>query len=181
MRKTNLVLVLAVSLSVLFAACEKTDDLTIKSVEGTYVGKLSTDIGLKSTIGIDDATTEVKETGNGQIEVHCFGGELDTTFMLNYFNNNDSVMVCLEGDAFESMYGHMMTGTGSMMSGSGGMMSGSGGMMGNGQTDWMNHMATNHEANDLHFGGFDMINNTFDYIIEGGDINYHFFGKRIEN
>ena len=182
MKKAKLVLAVAASLLVFLSACEKTNDLTIKSVEGKYVGTLTTEDGLKSNSGniegVNDATFDVTDMGNGQIEVHCYSEELDTTFMLNYFNHDDSVMVCLEGEAFEEMYGHMMTGTGSMMGSSGGMISG-GGMMGNGQTDWMNHMDSNHEDNDEHFGGFDMMNNTFNYTIKGEHKDYHFEGKRM--
>ena len=53
-----------------------------------------------------------------EIEVHCFGKEIDTTFMLDYYEHNDSVMVCLTGSDFEFMYGHML-GEGHM---GGGMM-----------------------------------------------------------
>lgn len=40
--------------------------------------------------------------------MHCFGETLDTTFMLDYYENNDSVMVCLTGNDFTTMYGHRL-------------------------------------------------------------------------
>jgi hypothetical protein len=33
---------------------------------------------------------------------------MDTTFMLNYYENHDSVMVCMTDSDFEHEYGHMM-------------------------------------------------------------------------
>ena len=66
----------------------------------------------------DHGTAEVKMMGDNQIEVHCFGEVLDTTFMLDYYEHNDSVMVCLTGSDFSNMYGHGL-GEGHM---SGGMM-----------------------------------------------------------
>ena len=112
------------------------------------------------------ATSEVTKTGDGEIEVHCYGDELDTTFMLNYYSNNDSVMVCLTGNAFEEMYEHMM-GQGHM---GGGMM----GDISDGETPWQHHLNDEHQPGDEHFGGFDMINNTFGYRFQmtDGDNQY---------
>ena len=74
---------------------------------------------------------------------------MDTTFVLNHYEHNDSVMVCLNGEAFEEMYGHMMGHGGNMGNGnSGGMMGG----MNNGSSEWMNHMNNEHEEGDEHFG-----------------------------
>jgi hypothetical protein len=153
-----------------FFACEKTDDIPNNSIEGTYIGILSGESGLKSVTGLSGgdhgATADVVKTGNGQIEVHCYGGELDTTFMLNYFENHDSIMVCMEGKNFQAMYGHMM--------GSGHM---SGGMMGNHSnngTGWGNHMNNNHQRGDEHFGGFDMNSRSFGYTfkMQSGDMRF---------
>ncbi|NQU32389.1 MAG: hypothetical protein HQ521_04075 [Bacteroidetes bacterium] len=151
-------------------ACEKTDELQDSSIEGTYFGILSEGSGLKSASGAaggdHGATADVRKTGEGQIEIHCYGGEFDTTFMLNYFENHDSIMVCLEGENFQAMYGHMM-GNGHM----------SGGMMGNHSnngTGWANHMNGEHQQGDEHFGGFDRMGKTFGYTfkMESGDLHF---------
>jgi len=157
-------LVLAVLLMGI-TSCEKSDDPSSTGIEGTYVGAFSTSNSLKS-IPLDGlvggpGTTEVSLMGDYQIEVHCFGEEIDTTFMLGYYEHNDSVMVCLLGDEFAEMYGHML-GEGHML-GSGHM---SGGMMGNldpEETEWMHHMDDEHTSHDDHFGGFDMDDRTFTY------------------
>lgn len=181
MKNLKLVLSLAVMAVLGFTSCEDSDISPSNSIEGTYVGTLTIKDGLKSTSsGTSDAsldgTAVVSELGNGQVEIHCFGSELDTTFTMNYFQNNDSIMLCHDDAAFEEMYGHMM-GSGS----SNGEMMGSGGMMGGtstGHSEWMNHMNEEHASDDLHFGGFDMRNQTLDYTIKGKTRDFHFQGLR---
>jgi hypothetical protein len=150
--------VLAGLILLVLTACNKSELPSDNTIEGTYVGTLTAD-GLKSAsgtlLGSSAATADITKSGDGQIEVHCYGDVLDTTFMLNYYDNHDSVMVCLTGDNFEEMYGHML--------GSGHTM---GGMMGditNGETEWMHHMDDEHDHDDEHFGGFNMGNHTFSY------------------
>ena len=171
MKKVRLVMVFIVSAVIGLTSCSDTFLQSNTSVEGTYVGKISYQESLKSVSstldGDHDGTAEISDLGDGQLEIHCFGGELDTTFMLNYYHSNDSVMVCLEGQSFENEYGHMM-GNGNT----------SGGMMGsvNGDSEWMNHMNGEHAAGDEHYGGFDMGSGTFDYIMVSTNGEYHFQG-----
>ena len=140
-------------------SCEKSDNLSVNDIEGVYDGTFSVSSSLKSASFDDNkgdhGSAEVSKLGNNQIEVHCFGEEIDTTFMLDYYEHNDSVMVCLTGDDFESMYGHML-GEGHM---GGGMMND----IQNGETKWMHHMHDEHNDEDEHFGGFDMRKLTFTY------------------
>ncbi|MGQ7871073.1 hypothetical protein [Sunxiuqinia sp. sy24] len=144
-----------------FTACNKTDEPTDNSIEGTYVGTLTAD-GVKSasaeSTGSGNARAEVTKINDEQIEVHCYSVDFDTTFMLNYFEDHDSVMVCLTGDDFEHRYGHSI-GQGHMM---GGMM----GDMHEGETEWEHHMSDEHQEGDEHFGGFDMPNHSFSYRFE---------------
>ena len=131
----------------------------ISGIEGTYEGSFSKSTSLKSDVldgnGEHDGIAEVTMMGENQIQVHCFGNEIDTTIMLDYFEHNDSVMVCLTGYDFESTYGHM-SGEGHM---SGGMM----GDISSGETEWMHHMNDEHEEGDEHPGSFDMVHGTFSY------------------
>ena len=138
------------------SACNKTDDTPIKSVDGTYTGSFAKISSDGFSVGIPgNATSVVTKTGNELITVHCYGNVLDTTIMLNYYENHDSIIVCLTGNAFNSMYGHML-GQGHMP----------GGMMGDrdyNETEWEHHMKDEHNFGDVHFGGFDMMNQTFSY------------------
>jgi len=94
-----------------FTACENPEETSVKSVEGTYMGTLIREDGLKklpqNTPGTD-ATAVVQQTEQGVVEVHFQSPVLDTTMMLNYYDHHDSVKVCLTGDDYENMYGHML-------------------------------------------------------------------------
>jgi len=128
--------------------------------------------------------TEVNTKGNGFAEitkirknligVHLYNQALDTVFRLNYYHHRNSALVCLTGDDFENMYGHML---GQGHSG-GGMM----GHMQNNETERMHHLNDEHKEDDEHFGGFDTHNHTFGYrfsITQGKVTNYmQFRGKK---
>lgn len=167
------ILVLAFVVTFMFGACQKDNQSANKNVEGTYVGNFTTTSTLKSAqvaANINgSATAVVSKLNDEQIEVHCFGDDLDSTFILNMYDNGDSVMICLDGQDFKNEYGHMM-GDGSMM--------GSGNMMGNNSTEWGKHMNGEHKVGDHHFGGFDMQNSTFGYsfkMMTGSSTNYKKF------
>jgi hypothetical protein len=155
-----------------FGACQQDEEAVSQSVEGTYVGSFTTTSTLKSattTTGSMMDTAIVKLISNGQINVHCFGDGMDSTFILNTYQNGDSLMVCLDGQDFNNEYGHMM-GDESMMGGEH--------MMGNNSTAWGQHMNAEHQVGDHHFGGFDMQNGNFSYsfkMMEGNSINYKKF------
>ena len=160
MRGNKVLIGLVLSIAIFAGtSCEKTDKQLNGDIEGTYVGSFSQSTTLKSESlddnGVHDGVAEVTMMGDDQIQVHCFGNEIDTTFMLNYFEHNDIVMVCNTGYDFESTYGHMY-GAGHM---SGGMM----GDMMSGETEWMHHMNDEHQEGDEHFGGFNMHDGTFSY------------------
>lgn len=154
------------------ASCNKDPQLSpeldsLDKILGNYSGSLSID-GLKSGI---DANAEVTLNSDLSVWVHCYGGDIDTTFMLDLFNHGDSIMVCLTGTNFMNEFGHARNHQGGMMTnwGSTGNNSMGGGMMGhNGSTGntsgWTNHLNEEHQnSNENHFGGFDISNNTFGY------------------
>jgi len=155
-----------------FGACNKDEKTVNQSVEGTYIGSFTTTSTLKSAqvaANINgSATAVVSKLNDQQIKIHCFGDELDSTFILNMYDNGDSLMVCLNGQDFKNEYGHMM----------GDGMMGNGGMMGNNSTGWGKHMNGEHKVGDHHFGGFDMQNGTFGYsfkMMTGSSTNYKKF------
>jgi hypothetical protein len=156
-----------------FSACEKTENLDVNDIEGVYEGTFSVSSSLKSTSFDgsegDSGSAEVSLMSNNQIQVHCLGEDIDTTFMLDYYEHNDSIMVCLTGNDFESMYGHML-GQGHM---GGGMMND----IQNGQTQWMHHMSDEHEDGDEHFGGFDMHEMSFSYSFKMMDEDSPYYLK----
>lgn len=169
MKKIKLIITTVLSMVVL-AACEKSEDVSVQEIEGTYVGTLTGFDNTKSETAVsnnEDAIAEIRKTGKELIEVHLYSERMDTTFVLNYYEHNSSVLVCLTGDDFENMYGHML-GQGHIK---GGMM----GDMQNSETEWMHHLNDEHQDGDDHFGGFEMQTNTFEYQLNmmGGINSYN--------
>ncbi len=170
MKKKIILLFVSALIVAGFTACNKSEEaIPDNSIEGRYVGTLTIETVKSATRMMPEntsASADITKTGDGEIEVHCYSDELDTTFMLDYFDNHDSVMVCLTGDAFQEMYGHRM-GEGHM---SGGMM----GDINDGETEWQHHRNDEHQFGDQHFGGFDLSNHTFGYrfITRNGNHQY---------
>ncbi len=146
-----------------FSACDKNSSDSskdyISEIVGTYSGEFANQSGLKSgNIG----TANVVRVNN-QLQIHCYGDLMDTTFMMDAFENGDSIMVCNTGEAFEMQYGHMGNGGNHMMD------------MHNNQSEWQHHMADDHNNGDMHYGGFNMTNHTFEYMFRmmEGDSAYY--------
>ncbi|HKJ42516.1 MAG TPA: hypothetical protein VKA27_10515 [Sunxiuqinia sp.] len=167
------ILVAAAAIAILAACTKKDEPVADQSIAGTYLGTLTAS-SLKSTSsaisGHATATSTVTQVNDSMVEVHCFNDDLDTTFTLNFFNDNDSVIVCMNNSAFNAMYDEMM--------GHGGMM---GGMMGgwtnhqSGETDWQYFRNNFPQADTLQMGGFDRMNHTFGYQfgMMNGDTPYN--------
>lgn len=156
---------LTIIIVILFVSCQKSDDIGYNDVTGTYVGTLTSNLANKSSeiVVTKDATVVANRVGN-QIQVNCYAEDFDTTIMLGIYNHNDEVMVCLTGEEFENMYGHML-GQGHM----------NGNMQNNG-TEWMQHLNNEHQEGDEHFGGFDMQHHSFNYTFRMSNGDYHFQG-----
>ena len=165
--KTIKYLSLAVVLPVilLVTSCNKKDneniDLTA-NVIGTYEGTLS-DEGLKDAI---DATADITKLDDNLVEIHCISSVLDTTFVMELFENGDSLMLCNVGDDFRNQYGHERMEDHHMM----------------GDPNWQNwshHMNEEHGQNDEHYGGFNMVDHSFEYrFVFSNDSSLRFKGTR---
>lgn len=132
-------------------SCEKSET-PADTIEGTYNGNLTPVTDIKGATTASKATAEIKITGDNLIQVHCTAPELDTVFMLHYYENEGDYMVCLTGEAFRHMYGHMPE------------ENHMGSMMDTTQSEWMYHLQTEHQAGDEHFGGFHMQEHSFEYL-----------------
>tara|TARA_R110002050_G_scaffold33007_2_gene84462 strand:+ start:51138 stop:51647 length:510 start_codon:yes stop_codon:yes gene_type:complete len=152
---SSLTLVSIIGLTLIFlGSCSKKSeqvDLT-KDVVGTYQGKLSNSV----TTVQDSSTAVISYHNDYTVEVHCFGGDLDTTFLLELYPEGNEMMVCATGDAYYKEYGHQKSSHNHMMS-NGGMMT------------WKNHMSDDHNATDTHYGNFDTQTHFFDYTIKMDD------------
>ncbi len=159
MKKNRLITIIIATITLVFAACEDSDSLQDnKAIEGTYLGTI-TDVNSKNNEAFlkteGETIAEITIIGNETIQVHLYDVELDTTFMLNYYEHMDNVNVCLTGEDFENMYGHML--------GQGHMNGGKMGDLQNNETEWTHHLNDEHQEGDEHFGGFDMQNHTYSY------------------
>ena len=156
-----------ISITMIIFSCENSDDLNYNDVSGTYTGTLTSDLSSRSsnTESIKPATVVVLRFGN-QIQVHCYAEDFDTTIMLGTYDHNEEVMVCLTGEEFENMYGHML-----------GQVNMNGQMQNNG-TEWMQHLSNEHQEGDEHFGGFDMQHHTFNYTFRMNNGDFYFQGIR---
>ena len=171
--KTAFLATLLLIIGVAFVSCSKEtqaiDDLNTDQITGSYTGTFSFE-GLKSGT---DAHADVELNNDSTINIHCYGGVIDTTFMLQIFENNDSIMLCLTGNDFFNEYGHQSGHQGDMMGGSGHMNTGS--------SDWDHHMSDSHNDDDLHFGGFDTMNHSFSYSFRNPSNSsslIHFIGTK---
>lgn len=158
-----------------FVSCSKSTGDLSGDIEGIYIGSIIRTASLKSAeenariVNIGEGIAEVTQLEDRQIQVHCYGEEIDTTFLLDYYMHNDSVLVCLTGDDFEHMYGHM-PGAGHM----GGNMMGD---MESNETQWMHHLKDEHHPDDEHFGGFDLQMGTFTYSLRMTDEDEPYYMK----
>lgn len=162
MKKTKLFLGIAI-VAFAFSACEKddsdSDEGYISEIVGTYSGVFSNQSDLKSG---NTGTADVMVADN-QLQIHCYGDLMDTTFIMVAFENGDSVIICDTGEAFEMQYGHMGNGGNHMMD------------MHSNQSEWQHHMSDDHDDSDTHYGGFNMTNHTFEYMFRmmEGDSTYY--------
>ena len=165
-----------IAVIIIIFSCEKSDDLGSNDVTGTYIGTLTSNLSSRTsntnlssktsnTETILPATLVVSSFGD-QIKVHCIAENFVTTVMLDIYNHNDNVMVCLTGEEFQNMYGHML-GQGNMN-----------GQMQNNGSGWAQHLNNEHQEGDEHFGSFDMQHHSFNYTFRMNDGDFHFQGAK---
>lgn len=173
MKKVELLAIMFIAVVLLMlSSCKKTDDYTsaldkINDITGNYEGSFSTN-NLK--IGGDTAYAEIRHLNGTKLEIHCYGDLLDTTFIMEIYANQDSIMLCATGNDFENLYGHQQ-GEHHMSH------------MGQNENEWTHHMADDHTVGDPHFGGFNTEHHSFKYKFVMRDIpseTITFEGKRID-
>jgi hypothetical protein len=160
-RKLILVLIPLV-IAILMNSCnkDKTDyngRKYINDISGTYSGEFTMNANQNSVPG----TAVVTKTNKDNIQIHCYGEVIDTTIIMDVYENGDSIMLCNTGNEFYNAYGHMGNGY-HMMD------------MGMGESEWMHHLQDDHQAGDEHYGSFDMNHHTFNYSFRmmDGDTGY---------
>lgn len=183
MKVSKSILVLSLIVATVFAvSCKKTDTnpnnvILSNEVVGDYTGQLKN----SQTNQPAPATLSVTPINDSMVSIHCISDSFDTTVNMMLYSNNDSVMTCFTGQDFENEYGHSLDNHNFCNSKPQGWHSGWenghdnwwGGqnMMNNA---WNNHMNTQHEQGDQHFGGFYPSTNScnFTFNVELNNIVY---------
>lgn len=152
MKTSKILLIIALAIfSITLISCNKDDNQVDTNLTngliGTYNGTLTTN-GLK---GASPATADITAINNYTIQVHCYGDDIDTTIMLEIYEDGNIMRVCFADDDFYTEYGHHQSENHHMMGGDGGW------------TNWSQHMSSDHQPNDKHYGYFNINDHQFDY------------------
>lgn len=169
--KTSKFLLLFVSTIsvILIISCNKEetspDGTNLSNLEGNYSGEFTTGASVNGIAG----TANVIKTDDNQLLIHCYGDSVDTTFVMDVFDNGDSVMVCDTVEDLNAPYGMMGSGNHMMDRGSD-------------ESEWMLHMQYDPNAAKEHYGSFDMTHHSFQYSfnrMEGDSIyTMNFYGTK---
>ena len=161
-----LIMILSIS------GCDKNEEIEPDSIDGTYNGSIRVEgaANLDSKVSYNSIVGEITTMGN-QLEFHCYGEDIDITMMLEYFEHYESIMVCLTGNDYSDLYGHLH---------GSGMISGMGiNHMTSVNTDWERHLRSSHNQDDPHFlSGFNMKDRTFNCTFDWNGATVTFTGKK---
>ena len=153
MKSLKILSIIALAIfSITLISCNKDDNqdepnLT-SGLTGTYTGTLTTD-GLKET---SPATADITAINNYTIQVYCYGDDIDTTIMLELYEDGNMMRVCFTDNDFYNEYGHSQSENHHMMGDNESCC-----------TNWSQHMNNEHQGNDKHYGYFNKDNHQFDY------------------
>ncbi|MGD9993721.1 MAG: hypothetical protein AB7S69_10505 [Salinivirgaceae bacterium] len=197
MKNLNVFFLVAATLSVLiFSSCEEadpvvteTDTVLASEVIGTYIGTLKS----SQTNQIKEATITVTMQNDSLVMMHCMAENFDSTFIMQLYQNHDSIMVCYTGQDFYNEYGHNTNNYDFCNNQPSGWTNdnwmnddncwgnnntnwGNSAWAGNDQWNaWTNHMNTQHNQNDSHYGGFDPTKNSCFYEFSMYNNNTEYF------
>jgi hypothetical protein len=187
----QLILVLGVLSLLILSSCEKEEIINeslASKIIGTYTGTLKNSTTNQSR----QATFTVNMLNDSLVSMHCIGNGFDSTVVMQLYQNYDSIMVCFTGQDFYNEYGHNKNNYDFCSSKKAGWMNnvwmndgncwgnynsnwGNNSWAGNEQWNaWTNHINTQHNQNDTHFGGFNPALNSFNcnFLVHNGSINY---------
>ncbi len=159
-------------LLVTLTSCKKDEDQVEPDLTGDLIGKydgtLTTD-GVKTT---SPATADISTHNDYTIQVHCYGEDIDTTILLELYQDGNMMRVCFTDNDFYNEYGHHQSENHHMMGDNGNW------------TNWGQHMSNDHEWNDQHYGYFNMDDHSFHYTFEvntsTGQYTQEFIGDRAQ-
>jgi len=149
MMRKSILFTMSILFAVWLTSCSKTPQpsaFSASQVAGTYQGFL-TATNFKTA-----GTADVSSLNDSMVSIHCYDSVgFDTTFMMQLYQNGDSVMLCSTGQAFFNQYGRYMNSMGSMMGG------------GSGMNEWQRFMNAQNDPGNGNYGSFDMNHGSFYY------------------
>ena len=189
--RIQLVIVLGILSMFIFTSCEEEEIISeslSSEVIGTYTGTLKNSTTSQSRM----ASIEVISINDSLVSMHCVADGFDSTIVMQLYQNYDSIMLCYTGQVFYDEYDHNKNNydfctnrqSGSMNNnwmndgncwGNSNKNWGNNTWAGNEQWNaWTNHMNTQHNQNDSHFGGFNPSMNSciYKFSMPHNDANY---------
>jgi hypothetical protein len=173
MKNIKVIFLMAAVIGFLFYSCNKEEEAPLpNTLASSVIGKYTGTLKSTATNQSSPATLNVTLINDSLVSMHCLSYNFDSTFTMQLYQNYDSIMVCHTGQEFYNEYGHnrnnydFCTNRQSGWENNAWMNDGNcwGNMnqgWGNSNwagTDqwnaWTNHMNTQHNQNDNHFGGF---------------------------
>ncbi len=172
-------------LVVIFAVSCKKNDTTpastqglSKQVSGTYSGELKN----SQTNQTKPATLTVSSLNDSLISLHCISSNFDRTINMMVYSDNDSIMMCFTGQDFYNEYGHNLNNhnfCGSKPEGWHSDWENDHDHWWGGQNNmsnaWNNHMNTQHNPGDQHYGWCYPANHSCKYIFKAPNSGTTYF------
>ena len=146
-------------------------------VAGTYNGNITN----TATNQTKPATVTVTAVNDSVVSIHCVADGFEQTHTLRLYDNNDKVMVCYTGQEFEGEYGHHLDDETDFCNNqpdgweNDWCMNNNCWYQGDDSNAWTNHMNTQHDQNDVHYGDFEPGNNACNYDFKVVDGNSTYF------
>lgn len=158
-----------VAVATSLGSCSSDDEFVPRNLSseviGTYQGTLTSNM-LQTEI---PSTVEVTSINLYTIQIHCSSASFDTLVTVELYPDENMMRICLTDDDFKSEYGHDMTVYHHFIASN------------NEWVSWQQHISSEHDENDEHFGYFDLGYQTLEYTfkIEGANGAYQkFVGTR---
>ena len=182
--RIHLVLLVGAVLGIVLSSCKKEDDENnpiseeslASEVTGTYTGELKNSTTNQSRA----ATLTVTMQNDSLVSMHCIAEGFDSTIFVQLYQNHDSIMVCYTGQEFYNQYGHNLNNYNFCNNKPSSWNSNwcTNNSCWGGEDNWnawTNHLNTQHDHNDMHFGGFNPGTNSCNYMFNVNEDNTNYF------
>ena len=185
MRKISKILFLIfIASALVFAACKKENTTQPASLAGAVQGTYSGQLKDSRTSQTSTATLTVTAQNDSVVTMQCVGDQFDTTFTVMLYQDYDTIMPCLTGQDFYNQYGRYLnsnnfcTSRSENWNNNNNWGNNNNTWWGNGKDQWnawTNHMNTQHQPGDQHFGMFNPSADscTYSFQISTGDSTYY--------